>query len=58
MLISQVIGVIIGALAFAAMAGSIALVVKNAAGLKTELTTGIEQRNASAVEMKTLFGKE
>jgi hypothetical protein len=54
-LFSLVIGVIIAGLAFATVAGSIALLVKNAAALKTELFTDIEQRNTRAVTLKTDF---
>jgi hypothetical protein len=52
------IAVIIGALAFATVAGSIALLVRNAATLKTGLFADMDRRNARAVEMKTEFSAE
>jgi hypothetical protein len=53
-----VIAMIIGALAFTTIAGSIALLVRNAAAMKTELYEDIDRRNTLAAELKTDFSKE
>jgi hypothetical protein len=54
----MIIGLLIAGLSFGTVAGSIALLVRNVATIKTELLHGIEQRNAAATDKKTLFGEE
>jgi len=54
--LSMIIGLLIAGVSFATVAGSIALLVRNAAAVKTDLLHGIEQRNSAAVERKTVFG--
>ena len=57
-LLSMIIGLLIAGMSFGTVAGSIALLVRNAATIKSDLLHGIEQRSAAAVDMKTVFGAE
>ncbi len=57
-LLSMIIGLLIAGMLFGSVGGSIALLVRNAATIKTELLKGIERRNTAAIDKKIVVGKE
>jgi hypothetical protein len=56
--LSMLIGLLIAGLAFGTVAGSIALLVRNAATIKSELFRDIEKRNTLTLEKKTVFDEK
>lgn len=56
--LSMIIALLIAGMSFSNVAGSIALLVKNAAAINSDLLRGIEQRNAAATDKKVIFEKE